>query len=50
MGRVEPEVGVRSLVVGGSRFLLVPDLPFPAMLSRPVPRFVRVGLIAQAFI
>lgn len=41
VGRVEPEVGVGCIVVGRSRFLLVADFPFPALLSFEDPILVR---------
>lgn len=41
VGRVEPAVGVCCNFVGRSRFLLVADFPFPALLSFEDPIFVR---------
>lgn len=40
-GIVEPEVGTRCFDVEGSIFLLVLDLPFPTLLSRPDAMFVQ---------
>ena len=40
-GMVEPDVGIRCFVVGGSMFSLLLDRPFPTLLPRPDPMFVQ---------